>query len=85
MTEKTAGKKPESSGVEIRTGARLFTDREKEIVNLLALGFSGKQIAGFLRISQRTVEAHLGRSRHKLGAKNACELVYMACKAGQIE
>jgi DNA-binding NarL/FixJ family response regulator len=74
-----------AEGVEILTAPRLFTPRELEIVRLMALGFSYKQIADFLRISQRTVEAHLFRCRHKLGAKNSCELVYMACKAGQIE
>lgn len=41
--------------------APLFSARESEIVELIALGFEDKQIAAMLGISQRTVRTHLER------------------------
>jgi DNA-binding NarL/FixJ family response regulator len=41
--------------------APLFSARESEIVELIALGFENKQIAARLGISQRTVRTHLER------------------------
>ncbi|HEV8656618.1 MAG TPA: LuxR C-terminal-related transcriptional regulator [Candidatus Limnocylindria bacterium] len=43
------------------SAAPLFSARESEIVELIALGFGDKQIAARLGISQRTVRTHLER------------------------
>jgi DNA-binding CsgD family transcriptional regulator len=61
----------------VRISARplALTDREREIVNLVAQGLSNRDIAERLTLSVRTVEGHLYRASGKLGAANRAELV----------
>lgn len=58
----------------------LLTDREKEIVRLLANGLSTKEIAEKLSISFNTVETHRRNMLKKHNCKNTTELVYFAAK-----
>jgi DNA-binding CsgD family transcriptional regulator len=44
-----------------------LTDREREIVELAAVGWSSRRLAEHLQLSQRTVENHLQHSYRKLG------------------
>jgi DNA-binding CsgD family transcriptional regulator len=68
----------------LQTSPIVLTEREKETISLLALGFSGKQIADVQKISIRGAEANIARCRKKMGAKNIAELIYRACTSGQI-
>ncbi len=56
-----------------------LTERETEIVELLPKGYSNKEIANHLRISEHTVETHLDRIFRKLQVKSrteaACEYI----------
>lgn len=52
-----------------------FSKREKDVVKLLLQGKSNKQIALELRISNRTVEFHLGNIYAKLGATSRAEAI----------
>lgn len=56
-----------------------LTERETEIVGLLPKGYSNKEIANHLRISEHTVETHLDRIFRKLQVKSrteaACEYI----------
>jgi two-component system nitrate/nitrite response regulator NarP len=56
MREREGGWTPEGA-----SAASLFSARESEIVELIALGFGDKQIAARLGISRRTVRTHLER------------------------
>ena len=47
-----------------------LTNREYEILELLAKGNSDKQIAEVLKISRRTVQTHMGRIYMKMGVNN---------------
>ncbi len=58
--------------------ADLLTQREKEILSLTANGLTSKEIAERLDISARTVEAHRGNVREKLGITTMNELVKYA-------
>lgn len=51
-----------------------FTDREREIVMLLAHGLSGREIAERLTLSIRTVESHIYRAMTKTGVSSREEL-----------
>lgn len=57
-----------------------ITDREKEVLSLLADGYSNEEAAELLNISRRTVEAHRSRIMLKLNAPNITLLVKYALK-----
>jgi two-component system, NarL family, response regulator NreC len=60
----------------------LLSDREKEVLTLIAKGFSNKEIAEQLVISVKTVETHKGNLAEKLQMKTRPELVEYALKKG---
>ncbi|MUT67960.1 response regulator transcription factor [Paenibacillus sp. NEAU-GSW1] len=59
-----------------------LSEREREIVALIAKGFSNKEIAEQLVISVKTVESHKSNVMEKLGLKTRPELVKYAAKKG---
>ncbi len=52
-----------------------ITDREKEILSVLAQGKTDKQIAEYLGISEKTVKFHMGRIYKRLRVYNRIEAV----------
>ena len=60
----------------------LLSDREKEVLTLIAKGFSNKEIAEKLFISVKTVETHKSNLMEKLQMKTRPELVAFALKKG---
>jgi len=65
--------------------ARLITDREEEVLKLVAEGHSSKQIGDLLFISVKTVERHRANLLQKLGLRDRLELTRYAIRAGLIE
>jgi DNA-binding NarL/FixJ family response regulator len=62
-----------------------LSDREQEIVQLLASGKSNKETASRLHISVKTVETHRAAIMRKLGLKSITELVRYAIRNKLIE
>lgn len=60
----------------------LLSDREKEVLTLIAKGYANKEIAEKLVISVKTVETHKGHLTEKLHMKTRPELVEYAVKKG---
>lgn len=58
----------------------LLTDREKEILQLLAEGKSNKDVAVLLNLSTNTVETHRTRVMQKLDLHSAAEIVLYAVR-----
>ncbi len=58
----------------------LLTDREKEILQLLAEGRSNKEVASMLNLSTNTVETHRTRIMQKLDLHSAAEIVLYAVR-----
>jgi DNA-binding NarL/FixJ family response regulator len=58
----------------------LLTDREKEILQLLAEGRSNKEVANLLILSVTTVETHRTNMMQKLGLHSAAEIVLYAVR-----
>ncbi|CUU58351.1 DNA-binding response regulator, NarL/FixJ family, contains REC and HTH domains [Parafrankia irregularis] len=64
---------------------RVITDREDEVLKLVAEGHSSRQIADILFISVKTVERHRSNLLQKLGLRDRLELTRYAIRAGLIE
>ncbi len=65
-----------------RNAAPLLTPREKEILTLVARGYTNKAIAATLHISDRTVQGHLAHIYEKLQVQNRTEAVMKALSMG---
>lgn len=59
---------------------KLLTKREKEVAIEAAKGLSNKEIARILKITERTVKAHLSSTFERLGAKDRLHLALMLNK-----
>ncbi|HQR31413.1 MAG TPA: response regulator transcription factor [Blastocatellia bacterium] len=62
-----------------------LSEREKEVLRLMALGFSNKEIAGQLDLSAKTIETYKARVIEKLGLGSRAELVRYALNQGWLE
>ncbi|HSK10236.1 MAG TPA: response regulator transcription factor [Vicinamibacterales bacterium] len=62
-----------------------LTDREREVLALLARGLSSKEAGQVLGIGTRTVETHRANLMHKLGVKSVAVLIQVAMREGILE
>lgn len=60
----------------------VLTDRETEVLQLVAEGASAKEVALSLTMAPRTVEKHLDHIRLKMRARNRVHMVAMAMTDG---
>jgi DNA-binding NarL/FixJ family response regulator len=69
------------------TAARLeeLTDRELEVLKLLALGLSNQEIADQIFVSEGTVKTHVRRIYSKLDARDRTQAVIFAFNAGLVQ
>ncbi|GAB4085679.1 response regulator transcription factor [Myceligenerans cantabricum] len=65
--------------------AGALTERETEIVRLLARGMSNAEIAGELHVETSTVKSHLGRAMTKIGTRDRVQTVVWAYRHGLAE
>jgi two-component system response regulator NreC len=63
----------------------LLTDREREVLTLVAEGRSTREIAELLSVSTKTIDAHRAAIAHKLGLHSQAELIKYAIREGLIE
>lgn len=59
--------------------------REREVICLIALGKSGKEIARIMELSPRTVDTYRDRLMDKLQAHSVADVVRYAVRAGMVE
>lgn len=64
---------------------RELTDREREVLKLIAEGYTNPEIAGLLNISVKTVQAHRGHIMEKLDLHRPAALVRYAIRKGLVE
>ena len=62
-----------------------LTEREREVLQLVAQGLQNKEIAARLGIRERTVKFHVSTILGKLGAANRVEAVRLAVQQGLVE
>jgi DNA-binding NarL/FixJ family response regulator len=78
---------PEAAGLLVTGGARsvtgigALTRREREVLALLADGRSNKEIARLLRVSEKTVKAHVSAVLAKLGAADRTQAAVIAVRS----
>lgn len=65
-----------------RTGLDALTPREREVLQLIAEGYTNQKIANELFISVKTVEAHKAHIMAKLHARNRTDLIRYAIRKG---
>ena len=63
-------------------GIEHLTRREREVLDLIALGHANKRIALELQISEKTVKAHVGRVLAKLGVSDRTQAAVLAVQRG---
>ncbi len=67
------------------SGVATLTDREREVLQLIAEGLSSKEIAGMLGVSLKTVDSHRSNLMEKLDIHKVSGLVRFAIRAGLVE
>lgn len=66
-------------------GSGIITDRESEVLRLIAWGYSNKEIAARLDLSVKTVEAHKSNAMRKLSMRSRIDIVRYAILKGWLE
>jgi DNA-binding CsgD family transcriptional regulator len=75
------------SGMNYKTSISptLLTAREQEVLELIAVGLSAKQVAQRIDLAPRTVERHIENIRQKMRARNTPHLIFQAFQSGMLE
>jgi DNA-binding NarL/FixJ family response regulator len=78
-------KRPEP-GTTVAAGTLLdqLTEREREVLEVIARGHSNAEIAEQLFVSHATVKTHVSRLLMKLGARDRAQLVMIAYESGMV-
>jgi DNA-binding NarL/FixJ family response regulator len=80
-----AQQRPPAAAAPARLAALdLLTDREREILVLVAHGLSNDDIAGRLFVSPLTAKTHVNRTMTKLGVRDRAQLVVLAYRHGLV-
>ncbi|MEV5414193.1 response regulator transcription factor [Thermopolyspora sp. NPDC052614] len=65
-------------------GLDVLTNREREVLALVARGMSNDEIAAHMVISPTTAKTHVSRAMTKLGARDRAQLVVFAYESGLV-
>jgi DNA-binding NarL/FixJ family response regulator len=75
---------PEDSTATVPAQLELLTEREREVLILVAAGLSNDEIAERLVVSPLTAKTHVNRAMTKLGARDRAQLVVIAYQSGLV-
>jgi len=76
---------PNSQGSNIENAWSSLSDREQEVLKMVALGHTSAEIADQLSLSAKTVETYRARGMEKLGLRSRAALVRFALQEGLIK
>ena len=75
LEEATARREQARHAAELRAKVESLTQRERQVLVLVAAGKPNKQVAGELGVTEITVKVHRGQVMRKLGARSVADLV----------
>jgi DNA-binding NarL/FixJ family response regulator len=81
----SAGSAADAAAVARQVGLASLTDREREVVALVAAGLSNDEIGARLVVSPLTAKTHVSRAMTKLAARDRAQLVVIAYEHGLAE
>ena len=76
--------RPQTPSPELTAELAGVTEREREVLTLIAKGLSNADLAAHLHLSPATVKTHIGRLLAKLGARDRAQLVIIADESGVV-
>ena len=85
LTNRVVGSFVENSGGRSTAPQREPSERESEVLRLIAWGHSNKEIADRLDLSVKTVEVHKANAMRKLGMKSRIDIVQYAMLRGWLD
>lgn len=74
-----------ATGEEGNHGGPVLSDREREVVRMIALGHTNPEIAEQLHVAERTVKTYRARAIEKIGVSSRAEITAFARKLGLVD
>jgi DNA-binding NarL/FixJ family response regulator len=84
LKKRNGSRSKEISTMPRRAESRPITQREREVVKMIAEGYKNREIADELGISVKTIETHRANIMNKLALRNVAQLIHYAIQKGMI-
>ncbi|BBF23784.1 response regulator transcription factor [Sutterella megalosphaeroides] len=77
-----AARRDQAEVADFKARLEQLTQREREVIRMVAQGYSNKEVAAEFGISEKTVQVHRGSAYRKLDLHNAAEIARLLLRSG---